>query len=367
MNGQRRRVAAVLAASMLLAGRNARAQSAQNAAEAEVLFEQAKALMATKEYPEACAKFAESNRLDVGIGTMLWLAECYEKNGQSASAWAQFVEAADAAAKGHDKRQKVARDRAAQLEPFLSRLTLEVPQESDVPGLEVTRDGTAVGRAVWGTLVPVDPGPHVFGASAPARKSWQATVSVEAGRQGVVTVPPLEVEQGSEAPAVVAPPITGQAIAPPSGPQATIGTRVVPPVALGRSAGGGQGRAWGIAAATLGAVGIGAGSVLGFVAKSQLDASNSGDHCSPDNSCDAFGTSERHKAFDSATASTVAFVAGGALLVGAIVLFVVAPSSSAGPPSQGTGSAAPLRPGLGIGVSLLLGTHVQGLAARALF
>jgi len=362
MNGQRRRVAAVLAASMVLAGRNARAQSAQNAAEAEVLFEQAKELMATKEYPEACAKFAESNRLDVGIGTMLWLAECYEKNGQSASAWAQFVEAADAAAKGHDKRQKVARDRAAQLEPFLSRLTLEVPPESDIPGLEVTRDGTAVGRAVWGTLVPVDPGPHAFVASAPARKSWQTTVVVEAGRQGVVTVPPLEAEQRSEAPAALAPPIPGQAVAP-SPPQATIGTGVDSRVAAGRSASAGQGRACGIAAVTLGAVGIGAGSVLGFVAKSQLDASNSGDHCLPDNSCDAFGTSERHKAFDSATASTIAFAAGGALLVGGIVLFVVAAGPSAGPSSHGTGSAVPFA----IEVSPLLGAHEHGLAMRAVF
>ena len=72
----------------LVVGSHARsvlAQNASDAAAAEALFDQGKAAMAAHRYSDACPKFHESNRLDEGIGTSLWLAECYEKNGQSAS------------------------------------------------------------------------------------------------------------------------------------------------------------------------------------------------------------------------------------------------------------------------------------------
>jgi hypothetical protein len=76
-----------------------------------VLFEQGKALVERGNFPDACPKFAESLRLDPGLGTMLWLADCLENNGQTASAWAQFKEAAAAAALSRDPREKIARER----------------------------------------------------------------------------------------------------------------------------------------------------------------------------------------------------------------------------------------------------------------
>src|SRR5437879_1284473 len=144
---------AVLFAAMIAHGAPARAQSASDKAAAETLFDQGKKLLAEGKTAEACPKFAESNRLDSGIGTMLYLADCYEKSGQTASAWAQFREAAAMAARQSDPREKIARERAARLEPKLSKLSVSVGS-GDVSGLEIKRDGEALGKALWGIEVP---------------------------------------------------------------------------------------------------------------------------------------------------------------------------------------------------------------------
>src|SRR5687768_18046990 len=119
---------ATLAAAIALPAPRAYAQrSVDNKAAAEALFDHAKRLHAAGRYAEACPKFAESQKLDAGVGTLLYLADCYEKIGQTASAWAGFREAAAAAKNaGQEEREKIARDRAAGLEPQLSRLTITV-------------------------------------------------------------------------------------------------------------------------------------------------------------------------------------------------------------------------------------------------
>jgi hypothetical protein len=69
----------------------AAAQSA--GAQAEVLFRQGRDLMAANKFDDACAAFAESQRLDPAITTLLNLAGCREKAGQYATAWGLFLEA----------------------------------------------------------------------------------------------------------------------------------------------------------------------------------------------------------------------------------------------------------------------------------
>src|SRR6188508_1232334 len=66
-------------------------------AAAEALFIEGRRLVAEGKTAEGCAKFAESQALDPGVGTLLNLARCYERIGRTASAWTTYREAASRA------------------------------------------------------------------------------------------------------------------------------------------------------------------------------------------------------------------------------------------------------------------------------
>src|SRR5260221_419371 len=143
-------------------------------AAAQTLFDEGRKLMAAGKLAEACPKLAESQKLDPGVGTQFNLADCYERLGQTASAWAGFLEAASTArAMGQGDREKVAKERAGTLAPRLSRLTITSSEGTPPAGLDIKKDGAPVGRALWGTAIPVDPGSHLVEVSAPGKKTWQ--------------------------------------------------------------------------------------------------------------------------------------------------------------------------------------------------
>jgi len=51
------------------------------------LFQKGVELMAIGKSAEACEKFDSSHQLDPALGTMLRLADCYERTGKTASAY----------------------------------------------------------------------------------------------------------------------------------------------------------------------------------------------------------------------------------------------------------------------------------------
>jgi len=213
-----RSAALALALALPIAG-GAREARAADSATAQVLFDEAKKLMAVGKHAEACPKLEESQKLDPGVGTQYNLASCYEQVGKTASAWSMFIEvAAVSKAAGQQDREKVARQRAAALEPKLMRLAVKVPEGAPAE-MQVLRDGKPMGQAQWGTAVPVDPGKHTVTAEVPGRVPFTATVELA--------------EPGSTAAVEITPPDTWAPVAkPPPGPRVTVQTAqpAAPPV-----------------------------------------------------------------------------------------------------------------------------------------
>jgi hypothetical protein len=323
-----------MAVAIFLIGRAAPAlaQSAEDKAAAERLFNDAMTLMDRKDYDGACPKFAESLRLDAGIGVMLHLADCYEHLGRAASAWGMFREAAELATRqGDDRRAEVARRHAAALEPSLSTLTITIVAPD--PALTVTRDGVEVGRAQWGLAIPVDPGPHVVAATAPGSRSWQTTTHVPGAHASVtLAVPALEPEapsRGEPAPTPVPAVAAAASVASvgavaPSAPSAS----PAPPPGSAPASSLGTMRISAIAAGGAGLVGLGLGAYFGLRAGSDLADSNANGNCVGDH-CNDAGTRARNDALGAATASTVAFVVGAAAVGAGVVLWLVAPRAHA--------------------------------------
>lgn len=295
--------------------------SAQDRATAQVLFDQGKDLMKKNDIAAACAKFEESQRLDPRIATQFKLADCLEKQGRTASAWTNFVDvAATTKAAGQKDREAVARRRAQALERKLSHLTIEVA--SPPADLTVTRDGVAIGSAVWGTAAPVDPGQHTIEASAPGKKPWQVTVTVKATSDSVkVKIPALE-----DAPLPPEPDPSDPAAPPPSGAVTSGGSSFTPARAPAPDTGstGSTQRAIGW---SLGGVGLALGVVGGTFGLLAMNANEeSKKNCRTPEFCSQEGLDLNRQAKDDALLSTILIAAGGTSLVAGVVVLLTAPS-----------------------------------------
>ncbi len=153
--------------------------NAANQAAAQGLFDEAMRLFGQEDFNSACNKFEASLELVEGVGTRGKLAECYEKLGRTASAWAAYREVAVLAGRsGQTRRQEVAAQRAAKLKPLLSYLTISLRTHSDIPGLKMTRNGSPVVSGSFGTPIAVDPGSYEIVTSAPGYETQKTTIDV---------------------------------------------------------------------------------------------------------------------------------------------------------------------------------------------
>jgi hypothetical protein len=181
--------------------RQARAQS--NAAIAQQLFLDGERLMKTDHIAEACGKFADSQRLDPAIGTLMHLAVCHEKMGKLATAWSEFTDLAGQAQRVRQReREDFARQHAAALDPKLQKIIIELSHPPD--GTAIKLDDALLPLGVLGTEVPLDPGDHSLEVTAPGMKPWRQA-KLNMGPSAVITRVQVTLEE--EAP-VAAKPLT---------------------------------------------------------------------------------------------------------------------------------------------------------------
>ena len=329
-----RSLALVLTAGIIVASAaDARATDAHagdpsegGAAAAESLFQEARKLMDAKRFSEACPKLVASHKLAPAVGTLLNLADCYERAGQNASAWARFHEAIALAQRlGRPDREKTARDRADKLEPRLIRLSI-VAQDKDA---EVKLDGNVLDAAVLGSLVPVDPGKHSIEASAKGKRPFATTIEVsDRAKTPSVEIPALDVDPTASKP---------------GSDKGKDGNSDRGPSEEPRSDGSSQ-RTISYVLMGMGVVGVGVGTVFGLRTSSKWSEAQT--HCTGIE-CDRTGVTLAAEARNNGTVSTISFIAGGVLLAGGAALFFTAPS---GPPKT-SGALVPrdVRVGVGLG------------------
>lgn len=318
-------LAVILGLALLEISVPAVAQQARNPAVAEALFEEAQRLVKAGDYAQACPKFKQSYEADPAGGTLLNLADCYEREGKTALAWSSFREARVVALReGRTDRVTFADERLKALEQRLSRLTIVVISDR-APGQTVSLDGVPLGETAWGVALPVDPGRHELRSEAPGKQPFVIAFDVTGpGEAQEVAVPALA--------------------------NASAGTKTTPaqdsPAAT--ESGGSNTLGWVLLGG--GVVAIGAGSYFGLQAMSRWDERN--ELCA--DGCTQKAKDAGDEAQTNATISTVGFGVGlAAVAVGSYLLLS---SGKEAPPASARNHRVDLVPALG--------KNVAGLSLR---
>jgi hypothetical protein len=304
----------------------------EEAAAAQTLFDDAKARMARGEYGEACPELEASQKIDPGVGTLLNLADCYQHTHRLRSAWATFLDAANAAHREGEKEREVeARARAALLAPRLSRMVVRAPGAP--AGLVLSRDGASIAPSELGVPVPVDEGTHSVEASAPGHRRWKMLVPVVGEATVVtVTVPPLDAPRTAAAEPVVV--TSGPATAPPAAEPIA----AVEPV---RESSSGLGTSRTLAIVSWGA------AAAGFVTGGVFLADAISENADANRACPTSSCPEGAAVAQSQAATRDANIATASLVVGAVAAAAGAVLWLTGRPSANKAASLELRPGLG--------------------
>ncbi len=310
---------------------------AEDRAAAEALFRAGRALVKQAKYAEGCPKLEASQKLEPTAGTLLALGDCYELNGQTASAWTTYNDAKYMALKADDKkRADEGQRRAGLVELKLSRIQVDVPMEARIDGFEVRRNGNTIDPAMFGVPVPIDPGKQTIEATAPGHEKWGNDQVVVEAKPGVTTV---------SVPALVK--ISLPITPPVEKDKPVVVVKPTPDARPAVSSGFGTQRIVGIAVVGVGVAGFIVGSVFGGQTFSKVN--DAAPFCSADDppKCTQPGFDLHQQANKTAMISNVALGIGGVAIIGGVVLFALAPSQKKTPAS----SAFQVVPAVGPGLS----------------
>ncbi|HEY4013588.1 MAG TPA: hypothetical protein VGM06_09635 [Polyangiaceae bacterium] len=316
MNG--RALAAASLAIACLAPGVASADPPGDAVRAETLFRSAKQIRDAGWYADACPLFAQSNELSHGVGVSMYLADCDEHLGRTATAWSAFREAEKLARMRGDPRADLARARAEALARRLSGLTIVVP--STAKETDLFLDGAGLPRDSWNVPLAVDPGDHTIAVTTHGHAGRVLIAHVCAGDRNARLVVD---DAASPGPAAAPPPIPAPATAsvasPAAAPRPSSGLAPAPPPASGPAAPPpppkveSDPRRWlGVGLLTAGAGGVVAGVAL-FLSGNQ----GGGTNAPPASQNESVNTG-----------AAVALIAGGALIAAGLSFTVAASTKS---------------------------------------
>jgi hypothetical protein len=277
---------------------------------AEALFNAAKQLRDSGQLAEACSMFAESKTASPGVGVTLYLGDCYERMGRTASAWTEYQDAENLARQRRDdKRAELAHARAQALEPKLGRLTIAASSGSH-DGWQVQLDGNPLGPELWNAAIAVDPGDRVVTVSAPGKPARTLKAHLDEGKLvAKVSIDDTDSSGGGAAAAVATPGTSGAAEPTGTASSATETTSPSP----SESSAGSKTRLWAeLGLGGLGVVGLGLGAV--FLVKKNQSMSNG-------TACDGPTVDQQ-----ASTASAISFAVGGVALASAVVLYLTTPN-----------------------------------------
>jgi hypothetical protein len=191
---------------------------------------------------------------------------------------------------------------------------------SDIASVKVTMDGQPFAEHLDGTPLQLDPGEHRFAFNVRGRLTETVIVVREgdkARHERVVLGSPVQAPlQAPIAPA-----------------------KEEPRASREPASDGNAQRMVGMVLGGAGVVGVAVGSILGLVSKATYDHAFSSECGSNANTCSAQGAQDGQTAHGQATASTVSFVAGLALLGGGAVLYFTAPHGLSAGPTVGSDGA----------------------------
>ncbi|HEX3473471.1 MAG TPA: hypothetical protein VHT91_00445 [Kofleriaceae bacterium] len=309
--------AGLAVAVLLAAAVAARPAAADPEAEAVALFDQGIKDMKAGHLEKACSELQASLQLVKDSGTKGALARCHSRIGRIASAWLLWRELSDTAPTAELRADAAAQ--AGKLERRLPKYTFKLA--GPTPGLVVQVNGREVAVAVP-VAVPVDPGTVAVTAvgrdgERATTKTWRREYTAVEGQTLAIEIPALE-------PLPIVRPPRDASPARPAPPA------IDPELAASRH----RRRVF---ALVLGGVALGAaggGTVFGLQARSRYDdarrlcggAINPCDHARVASAQHGVDTARR-----SALYADIAFGAGGAAAVAAVILWATAPSLESAP------------------------------------
>ncbi len=350
MRALRRAVAWSTLSSMLCAVLPVTAFAQADAAASTVLFDEARELSKQGKWKEACLKFEDSQNLAPTVNTQYWLADCFEHEGRTATAWALFgAVVSQAKAKGESAKEQKASGRRDALAGRLTRVVVKV-STPDLPGLVVKRGETAIGKGSWGAALPIDPGKYSFEASAPGKNAWKEERSIEGeGKTIEVVVPALE-----PAPADAAPPVATGPIAPPTTAPATAAptTPSSAPAPSDKRSDGSSQRTIGLVAGAAGIVLAGVGTVFWFSGKSSYESATTNCTLGANHDrCSAADDAAQESAISRWSTGKLLAGIGAVVAIGGAVVYFTSPTGE-----EKKSALTTPRISLGIGTVSLSGT-----------